>query len=225
MTTRNRYAASAFTFFALSSLWLAAAQTEGQMLSGNDFRRTVACEGQNVTLSGNDNRLELTGLCPRVILNGSDNVVNVESVQEITLRGSNNQITWFAAGAGETPLVTEQGTDNQVIAGNGGAPAQSGSSGDVAADDRLVFDSLGGTYTVACEGRDVDVTGAGVTLTLTGECGTVNVIGATNTITVEAVEAVEATGAGNTVRWGRAVGGDTPRVESTGFGNDVAQGQ
>jgi hypothetical protein len=85
---------------------------------------------------------------------------------------------------------------------------------DVAAQNTLTLS--GQRRTVACEGDTLRITGQRNTVTVTGECRKVDISGASNTIAIEAVAAIEVTGTNNKVTWGRALNGDNPRVSSTG---------
>jgi hypothetical protein len=84
--------------------------------------------------------------------------------------------------------------------------------------------AAGGVETIECKGESVEVSGASYDLTLLGECPSVEVSGASNTVRVEAVRSIEVTGTGNKVIWERSLRGERPSIESTGLGNSVSQG-
>jgi len=72
------------------------------------------------------------------------------------------------------------------------------------------------TRTVDCGGGTLQLSGRQNTITVTGECRKVDITGAGNIVSIDAVAAIEVTGIGNTVTWRRAIGRATPRVSVTG---------
>jgi Protein of unknown function (DUF3060) len=81
----------------------------------------------------------------------------------------------------------------------------------------------GRTDTIDCGGQNVRLGGSSNNITLTGTCPRLDVTGSNNTVNVEALEAVDVTGAANTIIWQRSLVGDQPRLGSTGFGNTLVQ--
>jgi hypothetical protein len=75
---------------------------------------------------------------------------------------------------------------------------------------------------IACgSGETVQIVGQRNTLTVTGDCRKVDVSGANNIISIEAVGSIEVTGTDNDITWQRAIGGNAPRVSTTGAGNKI----
>jgi hypothetical protein len=92
------------------------------------------------------------------------------------------------------------------------------------AGGKLEISGTGANETHRCTPKtEVDVSGSGNEVTLTGECKSVTVSGADNKVKVEAVAAIEVTGSGNEVTWKRAVGAKKPKVSRTGVNNKVTQ--
>jgi hypothetical protein len=56
-------------------------------------------------------------------------------------------------------------------------------------------------------------------MTVTGDCRKVDVSGTSNTVSIEAVAAIEVTGTNDRVTWQRSLRGDAPRVSRTGLGS------
>jgi hypothetical protein len=90
--------------------------------------------------------------------------------------------------------------------------------------DTFRLQGLGGKKTHACTaGQDVEVEGTSHDLTLTGECGTVEVEGTSNRVEVEAAKKIKVEGASNSVLWQRGVGGKDPKITRAGLNNSVAK--
>jgi hypothetical protein len=77
------------------------------------------------------------------------------------------------------------------------------------------------TRTIDCRGRGVAVLGNSNRLTLRGTCGTVDVKGNDNIISVDTVQAIAATGNHNRVTWSRAAEGEQPSVSDLGNENAI----
>ena len=104
------------------------------------------------------------------------------------------------------------------------AGKQSGTATHAGAD--LVVDGSRATRSYTCaDGQRVVVNGSMLRLTLSGDCGVVDVNGASNTITVDGTEGLHLKGGANTVTWSRNLSGEgTLPVTKTGRGNTVRQG-
>jgi len=95
----------------------------------------------------------------------------------------------------------------------------------VAKPEKVVFSNAGNNVNQPCKGGDIDINGASGSYVLTGDCGTVAVNGATNTVYLEAPAKIRVTGAGNKVVWVRGAGkAKKPNIKNTGVGNQLAQG-
>lgn len=85
-----------------------------------------------------------------------------------------------------------------------GAHAQDGAVGEVEITDTLIsISGSGHQRTVPCDGRKLEVVGTDHVVTATGVCGTVEILGVGNTVTVEVKPKgkLEITGTDHTVRW------------------------
>jgi hypothetical protein len=81
------------------------------------------------------------------------------------------------------------------------------------------------TDTLDCGGQNVRIGGQRNTITLIGSCPRLDVTGSNNIVKVEALEAVDITGAANTVEWQHSLAGDRPRLSSNGFGNSLVHAE
>jgi hypothetical protein len=73
-------------------------------------------------------------------------------------------------------------------------------------------------------GEKVDVNGNGNTVTLTGDCGRVNVIGNTNTVSIDGLSKLVATGSNNSITWARNLSSKNKLpVSNLGIGNTITK--
>jgi hypothetical protein len=120
--------------------------------------------------------------------------------------------------------------------GGSGTAAPTPTTGQSGGD---VVVSTAGTHD--CSGRNVKINGSSLTVSLTGNCATVEVNGSTNNVDVASAESVlvngsantvdamlvariEARGSRNTIKWGASPSGGEPTIETTGVGNQIQQG-
>ncbi len=59
------------------------------------------------------------------------------------------------------------------------------------------------------------------TITLNGSCGEVDVSGAANTVNLQSVAVIKATGTGNHITWERGPAGAAPQISNPGRSNDI----
>lgn len=67
----------------------------------------------------------------------------------------------------------------------------------------------------------IRIVGQDSTITLNGSCGEVDVSGAANTVNLQTVAAVVATGTGNHITWEKGPGGGVPHISNPGRSNDI----
>ena len=72
-------------------------------------------------------------------------------------------------------------------------------SSEATAPEEVVIEGVGLSRNVPCEGLDIGIYGAGNTIELTGDCGTVVVHGDGHTVSIEKAAAVTVSGIGHTV--------------------------
>ncbi|MBI5543993.1 MAG: DUF3060 domain-containing protein [Deltaproteobacteria bacterium] len=74
-----------------------------------------------------------------------------------------------------------------------------------------------------CAGRDVDVSGNDLKVTLRGECGRVEVSGNDNVVDLDVAADIEVVGNANKVTWARGPGTAKPKISKAGSDNEVKQ--
>ncbi|MFL5353497.1 DUF3060 domain-containing protein [Archangium sp.] len=126
--------------------------------------------------------------------------------------------------AGNTTVKTDD-ADADSLGGADVEDEDEGAKGDEKpADDKLEVSGMGGNATHRCTPKtEVEVNGSDNTVTLTGDCKSINVSGANNKVKAEGVATIDVTGSGNEVTWKRAVGGKKPKVNRSGVDNKVTQ--
>ena len=86
-------------------------------ITGNDYRESVECSGQDVVVSGLHNSIDLQGSCASLSVTGLGNDVQVDAVKVITVTGKNNRVAWEQGDGGRSPVVNNTGTNNLVERG------------------------------------------------------------------------------------------------------------
>jgi hypothetical protein len=92
-------------------------------------------------------------------------------------------------------------------------------------DEVMTIDGMGGEQTFDCAGKEVVVNGTQIALTLTGVCDTIEINGATNTVTVDAVRSLVINGLGNKVTYLYTLNNVEPTAELVGLNNTVERKQ
>lgn len=91
-------------------------------------------------------------------------------------------------------------------------------------DEGFSVDGQGLTQSHACRAdEDVEISGQGNTVTLTGPCRKVSLSGQGHVVTVEVVGTIEVSGMSNSVTWKTALKGKKPTLSVTGAKNAVKQ--
>ena len=68
----------------------------------------------------------------------------------------------------------------------------------------------------------IRVVGEDSTITLNGSCGEVDVTGAANTVNLQTVAIIKATGTGNHITWAKGPGGAVPQISNPNGSNSIA---
>jgi hypothetical protein len=68
----------------------------------------------------------------------------------------------------------------------------------------------------------IRIVGEDATITLDGSCGEVDVSGAANTVNLQTVAIIKATGTGNHVTWENGPGGSVPQISNPNGSNTIA---
>jgi hypothetical protein len=89
------------------------------------------------------------------------------------------------------------------------------------AGDLIIGAGQSGTFT--CDAHQaVAITGSALKITLSGDCGAIHVVGASNVVTADGVAAIAIEGSSNTVTWKRDLSGAASLpVTRVGVGNKV----
>lgn len=133
--------------------------------------------------------------------------------------------------------TTEEGETKAVeVNTGGGATTVTGSSGKT-----VTIEGAGGpapataegVWTVVGQGRtdahvcavneDVDISGQGHALTLTGPCRSIRVSGQGNELTTDVAGNIQVSGMNNKVSWKAALKGKKPSIKLSGMGNAAPQ--
>ncbi|EPX55614.1 hypothetical protein D187_009225 [Cystobacter fuscus DSM 2262] len=115
-------------------------------------------------------------------------------------------------------------TGDTEVETQGGEEGESARAEKQSDDARIEISGVGAKETHRCSSKtEVDISGSDNEVTLTGDCKRVSVSGAGNTVKVEAVGAIDVTGANNTVTWKKALGAKKPKVSRDGANNKVTQ--
>jgi Protein of unknown function (DUF3060) len=67
----------------------------------------------------------------------------------------------------------------------------------------------------------IRVVGEDSTITLYGSCGEVDVSGTANTVNLQTVAVIQATGTGNHITWEKGPGNAVPQISNPGRSNDI----
>lgn len=138
--------------------------------------------------------------------------------------------------AGGTAVDVKSGTRNVQVKTGGGATTITGSNGKsvtiggaqgpapTTADGKWVVTGQGRTEAHACAANeDVEVSGQGHVLTLSGPCRTIQVSGQGIEVTTDVAGSIKVSGLGNKVLWKAALTGKKPKVSVSGMDNSAAQ--
>lgn len=91
-------------------------------------------------------------------------------------------------------------------------------------DDGFSVDGQNLTQAHVCRAdEDVEISGQGNNVTLTGPCRKVSLTGQGHVVTVDVVGTIEVSGMGNSVTWKTALKGKKPALSVTGVKNAVKQ--
>lgn len=167
----------------------------------NDQSGEYDCHGRNARVMGNENNVSFRN-CGTVSVPGNQNTVNVYNAHLIKVYGSSNTVYWAGDKKPETTIFgshnqISQITERRQPQEGGGSAARGIEPGPPIVIDQVTQRS----YDMDCDGRDVDVKVAGVSVVLHGDCGTILIQGAANRVTFDRAQRLEVQGTGNTVRW------------------------
>jgi hypothetical protein len=85
------------------------------------------------------------------------------------------------------------------------------------------IDNSVSTVTYDCGNQSpIAIVGEDSTITLNGSCGEVDVSGVWNTVNLQTVAVIKATGTGNHITWVKGPGGNLPQISNPGVSNSIS---
>lgn len=99
--------------------------------------------------------------------------------------------------------------------------------GPALAEPTWKLDASESAYSYVCGGGDwVAINGKGNSLTIRGECATIEINGSSNKVSVEAVGSIKVSGNNNDIRYDRAPDGKArPAIKNKGAANTIRRNQ
>lgn len=79
----------------------------------NNKEEEVLVDGKDIILSGNNNRLTFKGTISKILITGKDNDITIESVNQITISGNGNFVSWEKSSNGK-PVIQDKGGYNNI---------------------------------------------------------------------------------------------------------------
>lgn len=122
-------------------------------------------------------------------------------------------------GAGATGVVLTGGAASSPRGGVSSSPGRWPVPLDVAP---AKIDKSVSTVTYDCGNQSpINVVSIDSNVTLNGSCGEVEVSGSANTVNLQAVVVIKATGSGNHITWQQGPGGGQPHISNPGGSNSI----
>lgn len=83
--------------------------------NNDDKKMVVEANNQDVLIAGKNNVIKITGTCKTVLITGEDNDVEIDSVEQIVIKGNYNFVSWIATqNPTEKPIIKDTGGYNNV---------------------------------------------------------------------------------------------------------------
>jgi hypothetical protein len=143
----------------------------------NDQNGDYDCHGRNARVMGNGNRI-LFHNCDTVSVPGNQNTVNVYSAELIKVYGSSNTIRWAGDKKPETTIFGSRNRISQIAENQSSNQGASSPSTRTGGPPIVIDQSTQSRYEMDCDGRDVKVQAADISVVLHGECGAIYIQGA-----------------------------------------------
>lgn len=90
----------------------------GEMLQVNtadDAKKGAKCDKFNrVMINGHNKEVNVTGVCSRLSVNGNNNKIKMAAAAEVVINGNENVVEYSKYANGKRPIVTDNGTGNDV---------------------------------------------------------------------------------------------------------------
>ncbi len=88
-----------------------------RVIEDSNSTETLTISGEKITIAGSNNTFLILGTVSTLVIAGSDNTIRVQSVDQIVMAGSKNNVTWSAAVSLDIPKVEDSGKKNTVAQG------------------------------------------------------------------------------------------------------------
>ncbi len=92
----------------------------GDDATGTTFTKSNAefdyrcAQGEHLTLNGTNDEVEISGECGSLTVIGSNNDIEIDKVDAIIVRGSNNSVFWESGSTRSPPTVSQTGMYNEI---------------------------------------------------------------------------------------------------------------
>ncbi|MEM9534096.1 MAG: DUF3060 domain-containing protein [Cyanobacteria bacterium P01_E01_bin.45] len=218
-----RFSLTGISLIFSSSLLMGAAPLSNIVINqSSEVARYICGADASVVINGSNNQMVFSGDCDSVVVNGANNSLVFEGLNRLTVNGSSNSLTWSYSDNGE-PSAVLLGRDNELR--NGDYTSTFKTVGEltegetVDASSQVVSIGAASEKNIECDNDDVSIVGAGMSVTLTGRCNVVTVVGSNNSISAEDVGLFNLIGTGNQVSHSAE---SSPEVIAVGLGNSVS---
>lgn len=212
-----------YLFVSCLTVLLSFAAAENIVVNDDSQVNRYTCTDDSVVVvNGSDNQISFSGYCEVVTVNGDNNVLIFDELDTISFNGDRNAVTWQGS-LSEQPSVAYNGDDNTLHKANLTLTFKSIgeiTEGETSDNPQAVAIGAASESNFACDNHDVSIVGSGLSITLSGQCATVVVVGSGNSISAESIESINLVGAGNQVVYS---GSEKPEIVLVGLNNAVTQ--
>ena len=218
----------------LGSCWFVAigiagaqAQSNVVTVAGNNRAINLEGQGRDFTVAGNHNEVHVAGETKSIRVLGNQNTIHLERVDEISVTGAQNRISYQSGLTKSTPSVSQTGAQNRVTKVEAEAPGgpgrQTPSNSGGSTTGQLVLTGDDSNISRRVNAQLVRVVGDRNHVNLTGSVDELLVTGKYNSIAIERVGKVRFLGDHNSVAYKSAPDGQKPEVASVGEHNSIRQ--
>ena len=192
-----------------------AASAQERVIASSTSVRSVTCQsGDSVRVTGSANLVNIHGPCDALIIEGQGNAVTIDSVHRVTLTGNLNHVAYRGGQpdvgtAGTLDIVSPALVDPDSVKTSAQSLVVTDASYQEPGTDPGAWRDEGRglaatvdhrTYVGTCDGKGVTIAANGTHVTLHGACGTVEINGDDNRVSVDSARSVSMRGSHNIVR-------------------------
>lgn len=192
-----------------------------QVQAGGKTVKVGAGGGVEVQKSGKTVKVNAGG--SKVKVEGADEA-DADDAKEVNVNTGGSGVD--VKSGGKSVNVKSGGGATTISGSNGKSVTFGGAQGPAptTADGKWVVTGQGRTESHTCAANeDVEVSGQGHVLTLSGPCRRVTVSGQGVEVTTDVAGSIQVSGMGNQVHWKAALTGQKPKVTVSGLDNGVSQ--